>query len=90
MTDAADLADRVREGDLRLHELDDHADPETAAAARREIVAAETGVDLDAVGDYAFDAAEAESAVENMVGAAQIPMGVAGPVPVDGGAAEAE
>ena len=90
MTDAADLADRVREGDLRLHELDDHADPETAAAARREIVAAETGVDLDAVGDYAFDAAEAESAIENMVGAAQIPMGVAGPVPVDGGAAEAE
>ncbi len=90
MDDPDTLADRVREGDLRLHELDDHADPETAAAVRREIVAAETGVDLESVGDYGFEAAEAESAIENMVGGAQIPMGVAGPVPVDGSAADGE
>jgi len=31
MTDAASLADRVREGDLRLHELEAHADADTAA-----------------------------------------------------------
>jgi len=35
MTDAASLADRVREGDLRLHELEAHADADTAAEARR-------------------------------------------------------
>jgi len=34
MTDAASLADRVREGDLRLHELEAHADADTAAEAR--------------------------------------------------------
>ena len=90
MTDPAELADRVREGDLRLYELEEHADAETAAAARRRLLAAETGVDLDAVGDYTFDAADAEANVENMIGAAQVPMGVVGPLPVDGGAAEGE
>ncbi len=90
MTDPADLAARVREGELRLYELDDHADPETAAAARRHLVASETDANLEAVGDYTFAAADAEANVENLVGAAQVPMGVAGPVPVDGSAADGE
>ncbi|UPV75184.1 hydroxymethylglutaryl-CoA reductase (NADPH) [Halorussus limi] len=85
------LAERVREGELRLHELDDRTDAETAAAARRRLLEAETDADLDAVGDYALDAEQAADAnVENMVGAAQIPMGVVGPVQVAGGAADGE
>jgi len=90
MTDAADLAARVREGELRLYELEEHADAETAAAARRHLLAEETGVALESVGDYTFDAADAEPNIENMIGAAQVPMGVVGPLPVDGGAAEGE
>ncbi|WP_254535473.1 hydroxymethylglutaryl-CoA reductase (NADPH) [Halomarina litorea] len=86
-TSAEALADRVLDGDLRLHELEDHADADTAAEARRILLSRETGADLDAVGNYAFDAAEANSNIENMVGAAQVPMGVVGPVPVNGGAA---
>ncbi len=31
MTDPEDLAERVREGDLRIHELEEHADYDTAA-----------------------------------------------------------
>jgi hydroxymethylglutaryl-CoA reductase (NADPH) len=90
MTDIADaetLADRVHSGDLRLYELEDHADAETAAAARRHFLEAETDADLDAVGAAAVDAEAADGNVENMLGAAQVPMGVAGPVPIDGGAA---
>ena len=90
MTDAADLAARVREGELRLHELDDHADPGVAAAARRHLVESETDASLDSVGDYGFPAARAEPNIENMIGAVQVPMGVAGPVAVDGGAADGE
>jgi hydroxymethylglutaryl-CoA reductase (NADPH) len=90
MTDAADLVARVREGDLRLHELDDHAEPDVAAAARRRLVEADADASLDAVGDYGFPAAAAEPNIENMVGAVQVPMGVAGPVTVDGGAADGE
>jgi hydroxymethylglutaryl-CoA reductase (NADPH) len=90
MTDAETLARKVQDGEVRLYELEDHTDAETAAAARRQLLAEETGADLSAVGDYAFDAADADSNIENMVGTAQIPMGVVGPLPVDGGAADGE
>jgi hydroxymethylglutaryl-CoA reductase (NADPH) len=91
MTDSADLVGRLRAGDLRLYELDDHADARTAAAARRSFLAAETGADLDALGAFGFSARQAaESNVENLIGGAQLPMGVAGPVTVDGGAATGE
>ncbi|WP_265110066.1 hydroxymethylglutaryl-CoA reductase (NADPH) [Halosolutus halophilus] len=90
MTDPQDLADRVREGDLRIHELEAHADADTAAEARRLFVERETGTDLEAIGDYTFPAEAAEPNIENMIGAAQVPMGVVGPVPVAGGAADGE
>ncbi|MFT4932542.1 MAG: hydroxymethylglutaryl-CoA reductase (NADPH) [Natronomonas sp.] len=90
MTDPADLADRVQTGDLRLYELEEHVDPDVAAAARREFLGRETDATLEAVGDYTFDAADVEANVENAIGAAQVPMGVAGPVPVDGGSAGGE
>ena len=91
MTDADDLADRVQAGDLRLYELESHADADTAAAARRELLARETDADLDATGAFAFDADHAaETAVENLAGGTQLPLGVAGPLTVSGGAAEDE
>ena len=88
MTDAETLAERVKAGDLRLYELEDYADADTAAAARRHLLAEELAVDLETVGDYSFPADSAESNVENLIGAAQIPLGVAGPLPVDGEAAD--
>lgn len=85
-TDA--LVEAVADGELRLHELEQHADFDAATAARREILAAESGADLETVGRYSFDAAAAEPNIENMVGAAQIPMGIVGPITVDGGATD--
>ena len=90
MTTAAELAERVADGDLRLYELESHADHETAAQARRRFLESETDADLSTIGEFAFDAATAESAIENMIGATQVPMGVVGPVPVAGGSAEGE
>ena len=89
MTDAtpASLAERVRDGEVRFHELEDHADANVAAAARRRLVGETTDADVDVLGEYAFDAADAHgSNIENMIGAVQVPLGVAGPVSVDGGA----
>ena len=88
--DPAELADRVRRGELRLHELESEAGPESAAEARRHLLNGETGADLETIGSYAFDPAEAEANIENFVGAAQVPMGVAGPVAVNGGAVSGE
>ncbi|OYR42149.1 hydroxymethylglutaryl-CoA reductase (NADPH) [Halorubrum sp. Ib24] len=89
MTDAtpASLAARVRDGEVRFHELEEHADADVAAAARRRLVAETADADVDVLGEYAFDAADAHgSNIENMIGAVQVPLGVAGPVSVDGGA----
>ena len=90
MSDPADLVRRVRDGELRLYELESHADHETATAVRRMVVEEETDTSLETTGAYAFDAGLAESNIENMVGAIQVPMGVAGPLPVDGGSASGE
>jgi len=89
--DASDLADRVQTGDLRLYELEDHADADTAAAARRELLERETDADTDALGSFAFGAERAsETAIENLAGGTQLPLGVAGPVAVNGAAADDE
>ncbi len=85
-TDA--LVAAVENGELRLHELEQHADADVAAEARRRLVTAETGADLGTVGEYAFDPADAEPNVENMIGAVQVPMGIVGPIEIDGGAVE--
>jgi hydroxymethylglutaryl-CoA reductase (NADPH) len=90
MTDASGLADRVQSGDLRLYELEDYADADTAAAARRELLRRETDVDLAAIGSFAFDADEVDPNIENLAGGAQLPLGVAGPLAVSGGSAEDE
>ena len=88
---AEELAERVREGELRLYELEEHADADTAAAARRLLVEEHSGAELETTANYAFPAEQAAgSNIENMVGAAQIPMGVAGPVKIDGGAYDGE
>ena len=84
MTDPAELAARVQAGELRLHELEAEAAADDATAARRAFLAEETGEPLETVGAYGFDAAVAKPNIENMIGAVQIPMGVAGPLPVGG------
>ena len=90
MTDDETLLGRLEAGEISLHELEAHADAETAATVRRRYVERETGADLAGTGAHAFDAGEADSNVENLVGATQVPLGVAGPVTVDGGAASGE
>ncbi|MFB6211634.1 MAG: hydroxymethylglutaryl-CoA reductase (NADPH) [Halobacteriales archaeon] len=90
MTVVEELADRVRNGEVHLHELDAHTDRRTAAAVRRRILTSRTDADLGTVGDFAFDAADTEGNIENLLGGIQVPLGVAGPVTVDGSAADGE
>jgi hydroxymethylglutaryl-CoA reductase (NADPH) len=58
----------------------------TAAAARRRMafVAEATGVTPEHIGRYSFDPAVVAGNIENFIGAAQVPIGIAGPLLVDG------
>jgi len=86
----AALADRVEAGELRLHELDDHTDSDTAAAVRRQVVETESDADCEAIGEYGFPAEVAEPNIENMIGTVQVPLGVVGPVDINGAALDDE
>ena len=60
----------------------DHS--EEAAAARRAFVEQKTGVALAHTGRYSFDPASTAGNIENFTGVAQMPLGFAGPLLVDG------
>ena len=79
------LAKAIANGDLPLHKLPGDLSAEEAAAIRRSAMEQTTETDLDGFDAYTFDAETVSSNnCENLIGAAQVPIGAAGPVPVRG------
>ena len=70
-------------------DADDDYTPE-AAASRRDFLAERTGASLEHVGSNSFDPALLPGNVENFIGVAQVPIGLAGPLLVDGEHAQGE
>ncbi|MCE1177651.1 MAG: hydroxymethylglutaryl-CoA reductase [Micrococcales bacterium] len=70
----------------------DRADDYTAemASRRREFATRHTGASLDHVGSFSGDPAQMRGNVENFMGVAQVPMGLAGPLLIDGEHAQGE
>ena len=61
-----------------------------AASARRAFAEERSGASLEHVSSYSFDPAVVPGNVENFVGVAQVPIGLAGPLLVDGEHAQGE
>src|SRR4051794_28680009 len=61
-----------------------------AAEARQEFVSEHTGVELEHVSSYSFDPSVLTGNVEQFVGVAQVPIGLAGPLLVNGEHASGE
>jgi hydroxymethylglutaryl-CoA reductase (NADPH) len=61
---------------------------EEAITQRHEYLAEETGVELEHVPEHSFDPEMTEGNIENFIGVAQMPLGLAGPVEIDGEHAE--
>ena len=57
---------------------------EKMAQQRREFVAANTDASLDNIAHYSIDPAATAGNIENFIGVAQVPMGLVGPLRVNG------
>ncbi len=79
------LIEEVVHGRLGLHQLPRELDAADAARVRRALAERHAGGELPHIGHFSFDPALAGSQnCENLIGAAQVPMGLAGPLLVRG------
>jgi hydroxymethylglutaryl-CoA reductase (NADPH) len=79
------IRSRLKEGSLKLYELEKEVPAVDAIRIRREFVESETGIKLDNVGIFSIDVERVvKRNCENMIGTVQVPVGVAGPLLVNG------
>ncbi len=87
-----ELIEKVLRGELELHELEEiSGNANVAALVRRKFLEKKLGVELPAIASTILDFPELVGRnIENPIGAVQIPLGVAGPLPVRGDYARGE
>jgi hydroxymethylglutaryl-CoA reductase (NADPH) len=73
------ISDRIR---IPRDRSDDYT--HQMAAQRRQFVRQQTGADLSHVAQYSFDPAILPGNIEQFIGVAQVPMGLAGPIRIHG------
>jgi len=82
---------RLSDGSLKLYALEQELPPARAVAVRRRYIEKVSGVSLDKVGSFSIDIDRvARKNCENMIGAVQVRVGVAGPLLVSGEYASGE
>ncbi|MBU0756965.1 MAG: hydroxymethylglutaryl-CoA reductase [Nanoarchaeota archaeon] len=79
------LIERLVDRTIKFYELDIMLeDPERAVALRLRAVEKITGREYSEINKYSILAKEAKPNIENMIGTVQVPLGIAGPVRING------
>ncbi len=80
---------KLKEGSLRLYDLEKELSPSDAIRVRRAVIEEETGAALDTLGSFTIDIDRVvRRNCENMIGTVQVPVGVAGPIRINGSHAQ--
>ncbi|HYU40268.1 MAG TPA: hydroxymethylglutaryl-CoA reductase [Acidimicrobiia bacterium] len=74
----------VETGRVKVPRDPDNDYTHDAAARRRDFVRAQTGAELSHIGEYSLDPSTLPGNIENFMGAAQVPIGLAGPIRING------
>jgi len=80
----ADIIKKLKAGELKLRELDNKVGAEAATQIRRVFIEKETGKLLENVGKHTIKPENCKRNIELMIGATQVPLGIAGPVRIKG------
>ncbi len=84
-TDEKALLEKVLAGEVAFRKIDQLTDAKTAVTIRRCAIEERVDVRFEHVQNYSIDAdVVTKRNIENMIGAIQVPLGVAGPVKVNG------
>jgi hydroxymethylglutaryl-CoA reductase (NADPH) len=77
--------ERLKKGTLKLYALESELPPLEAVRTRRTFLEEEHGISLSRLGSFSMNIDRVvKRNIENMIGAVQIPLGVAGPIRVRG------
>lgn len=92
MVNEREIIDKLVKGDIKLHEIGKHAEnPDQAVAIRRKFAEEISGAELKNISNYSINMELASKKnIENPIGAIQIPVGIAGPLKVNGDYANGE
>jgi hydroxymethylglutaryl-CoA reductase (NADPH) len=79
------ILSRIKDGSLKLYELEQEVPAVDAIRIRRGFIESETGTTLDNLGIFSIDVEQVvKRNCENMIGTVQVPVGIAGPLLVNG------
>ncbi|MBC7100346.1 hydroxymethylglutaryl-CoA reductase (NADPH) [Methanothermobacter tenebrarum] len=75
----------LKEGKIKLHEIEKYTSIEEAVELRRLFIERITGTKLKHISNYSINMEEAQKRnIENPIGTIQIPLGIAGPIKIRG------
>jgi len=85
------LLEKLKTGEVGFHKIDKKPDTNAAIELRRAAVSELTGLEFFHIKHYSFDIEKVtDRNIENMIGAVQVPLGVAGPLRINGDHANGE
>ena len=89
-TNSESMIDGLKSGKIKMHELDALLGPKDAARIRLMFIKQQTGLKLDGITKGVLDPEKCGANIENMIGSVQLPLGIAGPIKVNGDYAKGE
>ncbi len=80
-----EIIDKLLNGEIKLYQVDKEVSAKQATDIRREFLEQKYGIDLSNISNYSLDMERASARnIENSIGVLQLPMGIAGPLKVNG------
>ena len=81
----SEIIDKLLNGEMKLYQVDREVSASEATDIRREFLERKYSIKLDNIANYSLDMERASARnIENSIGVLQLPMGIAGPLKING------